>query len=103
MNIILSTYPDLASAQEAARTLISTHLAACINIIPSVLSVYKWQGSIQQEQETQLIIKTHESKLAELMSYIESTHPYDIPEVVVLDISKTSEGYANWLTNSLQT
>lgn len=98
---ILSTCPDLPTAHTIAEGLVERKLAACVNIIPSIVSIYQWQGKVEQSQETQLFIKSCETKVAEISSYIESVHPFDVPEVIALDISSGSEKYLNWLKAEL--
>lgn len=93
----LTTCPDLATAHLLAERLVQEDLAACVNIIPSVISVYKWQGQIEQSQESQLFIKTVESNLAKIESLLSEHHSYELPEFIVLDISTGNQGYLDWL------
>ena len=99
--LILTTTPDLPTAHMIAEGLLERKLAACVNIIPSVVSLYRWQGKIEQSQESQLIIKSDERKVAQIDSFIQQQHPYDVPEMLVLDIHGGSHAYLHWLTQEL--
>ena len=101
LKFVLNTCPDLASAHTLAEGLLEQNLAACINLIPNVVSLYKWQGKIEQSAEVQLFIKTDETKWLDLRSYIEQHHPYDVPEILALDINDGNESYLTWLTKNL--
>ena len=98
---VLNTCPDLATAHTIAEELLELNLAACVNLIPNVVSLYKWQGKIEQSAEVQLFIKTDERKWPELRSYIEQNHPYDVPEILALDITDGNQSYFAWLSKNL--
>jgi periplasmic divalent cation tolerance protein len=95
--LVLTTCPDIPSAHTLAEGLIELNLAACVNLLPAVVSIYKWQDKVEQNQEVQLFIKTAERKVTELISYIENHHSYDVPECIVVDITSGSERYLKWL------
>ncbi len=95
--VILCTAPDDAAAQSLADGLVEAGLAACVNAIPGVTSTYRWQGKIERDTETQLLIKTRRERFDEVASWISSHHPYDVPEIVALDAENVSESYAKWL------
>lgn len=95
--LILTTCPDLPVAHQIAEGLISEKLAACVNILPSLVSVYEWQGEIEQATECQLIIKTTESNWPNVQSYIKSQHPYDVPEIICLPIEDGDKDYLAWI------
>jgi len=99
--LVLSTAPDLPTAHTLAEGLIEKKLAACVNILPAIVSIYKWQGNVEQSQECQLIIKTNEIKLADIESFIQQNHPYDVPEVIALDIADGSKNYLDWVNQEL--
>ena len=99
---VLSTCPDLASAHTIAEGLLEHDLAACINLIPNVVSLYKWQGKVEQSAEVQLFIKTDERNWPELQSFIVQNHPYDVPEVIALDLTDGNPSYLSWLTENLK-
>lgn len=100
--LVLTTCPDLASAHTIAEELVQLNYAACVNIIPTVVSVYKWQGKLEQSSECQLIIKSDEINWPNVASYINKHHPYDVPELIQLDISNASPEYLSWMGENLQ-
>ena len=99
--LVLTTSPDLPTAHTLAEGLIENKLAACVNILPAIVSIYKWQGKLEQSQECQLIIKTAERKMPEIHSFIKQHHPYDVPELLALDINQGGDEYLNWLNAEL--
>ena len=92
--IVMSNAPDTANAEALARTLVEAKLAACVNILPGVQSIYRWQGDIQQADEVTLLIKTTRQHYPLLQQALVAAHPYDLPEVVAWPLS---EGYAPYL------
>jgi periplasmic divalent cation tolerance protein len=95
--IIFSTCPDKNSAEKIAKELVENELAACVNMIEGLTSIYRWQGQICRDQELLLIIKTTSSKLNELETKIKALHPYQLPEIIALPINMGSKEYLNWL------
>ena len=85
-----------------AAELVSSGLAACVNIIPSITSIYTWQGKVETEQEVLLVIKTLASHLAELEVNVLALHPYDTPEFIVIDPANVNEKYLAWLTKAVK-
>lgn len=98
---VLSTCPDLPTAHTIAEELLNQELAACVNLIPNVVSLYKWQGEIEQSAEVQLFIKTDEINLPKVESLVCQLHPYEVPEIIALDITQGHSGYLDWLASSL--
>ncbi|KAF7632780.1 hypothetical protein Mgra_00007841, partial [Meloidogyne graminicola] len=80
-----------------AKEIVQKRLAACVNIIPQLTSIYEWKGKIEEENESMLIIKTVKDRLIELEDIVNKLHPYDIPEFIVLPIEKGSEAYLKWI------
>lgn len=97
--VAFSTAPDAQTAKSIARHLVENRLAACCNIVPGIQSVYAWEGRICEDEEWLLIIKTHRRCLTRLIREIEKIHPYDVPELVALDIDSGSPNYLNWMGN----
>lgn len=95
--VIYCTVPNEFNANLIATTLVEENLAACVNILPSVTSVYKWEGIIQTDNEMLLIIKTQEEKFEALEAKIKELHEYTVPEIIALPIVKGSEEYQNWI------
>ncbi len=98
--IILTTCPDLPTAHQIAEDLLEQDLVACVNLFPSVVSLYKWQGKVEQSMEIQLFLKTIERNIGKIESYINQHHPYDVPEFLVVDIDKGSPAYLSWLSDA---
>ena len=97
IRIVFSTIDDVHKAQQLATTLVSGKLAACVNIIPSVWSVYHWQGTVEKAVENLLIIKTSEGRLDELMDRLRELHPYDLPEIIALPVETGLPEYLRWV------
>ncbi len=95
--VVLVTCPDIKVAEPLAQGLIEKNLAACVNILPGVQSVYRWQGAIEKSHEVLLLIKTTQDRWNELSSFIEKQHPYDIPEIISLPIEQGLESYLKWM------
>ena len=100
--IALNTCPDKESAEDIARRLVENGLATCVNIVPAVQSIYRWQGKIEQDNEVLLIIKTRQDKFAPLEVLIREHHPYELPEIVAVPIDTSSKEYLNWIDQSLE-
>ena len=98
--IVLTTVGADFDARSMARELIDQHLAACVNIVPGVTSVYRWQGRIEEEGEQLLVIKTVDDNIHDLREALFARHPYEVPEFLVLPVTTTSEAYGAWLLES---
>jgi periplasmic divalent cation tolerance protein len=98
--IVLTTMPDLASAQQMANELIEESLAACVNILPEMRSIYRWKDEIQQGNEHQLIIKTCASEYENVENWIKNKHPYELPEILAVPIQRGLEGYLGWVSDN---
>jgi len=97
VSIVLTTMAANADAAALARTLVEERLAACVNILPVMTSVYRWQGRIEQEPEQQLLIKTASNRVAALEQRLRELHPYEVPEVLVIDVSGGGAAYLAWV------
>lgn len=95
--VVLTTLDDLEKAKRLGRELVQLRLAACVNLIERVHSIYRWQGVVETADEALLIIKTSAQCIPALKEGIARLHPYEIPELVVLDITDGSEEYLAWL------
>ncbi len=98
--IVFNTCPDQQTAQHIATQLVELQLAACVNIIPAIESVYSWQGKVESETEYLLIIKTHSDCYTELESTIQALHPHELPEVVAVPIEAGLPAYLDWINNN---
>jgi periplasmic divalent cation tolerance protein len=101
LQIVLCTVPDRETAEMIAGTLVAGQLAACVNILPGVTSVYRWQGAIEQSEELLLVIKTRQTVWPMLVAQIQTLHPYELPEIVAVPIKTGEAEYIQWLENSL--
>jgi periplasmic divalent cation tolerance protein len=95
--IVLTTCGNAADAERIARALLERRLAACVNIIPGIRSLYHWQGRIEDDAELLLIIKTTSGAVESLKAAIREAHPYDVPEMVVVQIEDGSQAYLDWI------
>ena len=100
--IVFTTMPDLTQAELLAEQLVKRKLASCVNIVPSVSSIYSWEGKIVRSKEVQLMLKTDLRLLTKIESYFTKHHPYDVPELISCNISGGSASYMDWLTASLK-
>lgn len=98
--LIITTCPDPACAETIAGHLVRERLAACVNIIPGMQSIYQWQGEMVTERETILLIKTRAGAYARVEEAIRRLHPYELPEVIAVPIERGSADYLAWI-NSL--
>lgn len=96
--VTLCTVPDSDTANAIAKSLVMLKLAACVNVLPGVTSYYEWKGKIEQSGEVLLVIKSNIDKLDELTEFISEQHPYDVPEIVHLNINSGFEPYLDWIT-----
>jgi periplasmic divalent cation tolerance protein len=100
--VVFITYPENADkdAKELAKKLVEEKLAACVNIVSGINSVYFWQGNIEDDMEKLLIVKTKASLFEELKKFVKENHPYTVPEIIAMPIILGNEDYLNWLEES---
>lgn len=91
------TAPNTEVAQQIAQGLVSQKLAACVNILPGISSVYEWEGKVETETELLLMIKTRTTVVPELTEFVHKSHPYDTPEVIATSIEQGSQKYLDWI------
>lgn len=101
--LVLTTLPADADAATFAHTLVETRLAACVNLLPGMESVYRWEGRVEQERERQLVIKTARSRVVALWERVRELHPYEVPEFIVLPIVDGNDAYLRWVGESTRT
>lgn len=97
VRLVFCTCPDEQTAQALAQTLVEQRLAACVNLLPAMRSVYRWQEQIEQAEEVQLIIKTCTDRLDALSAAIRRQHPYELPEIVAISPSAGLPAYLDWI------
>jgi periplasmic divalent cation tolerance protein len=100
--LILTTAPDALTAERIAALLVESRLAACVNILPGVRSVYRWQGAVEKADEVQLFIKTTAARYPEVEAAIRSHHPHAVPEIIALPITLGWPAYLQWLNQETQ-
>ncbi len=98
--VVYCTVPNEFSANLIANTLVEENLAACVNIVGNITSVYKWDGVVQEEPELLLIIKTCKSKLEPLKDKIISLHEYSVPEIIALPVEAGNPEYLKWIESA---
>ncbi|WP_026376182.1 divalent-cation tolerance protein CutA [Aestuariibacter salexigens] len=101
--LALTTCPSEDVAQKLASELVKRRLAACVNIIPGITSVYSWQGQVNQDAECKLLIKTRQDVVQAAYNCVIELHPYDVPEWMIIIVAGGSEDYLSWLDNSIKT
>jgi periplasmic divalent cation tolerance protein len=99
--IVLVTVPRGGKAESLAEGAVEAGLAACVNILPGAVSIYRWKGRIHRDAESLLVIKTAAKKLKALEAWVKARHPYETPEFVALAVDSGSKEYLSWLTKSL--
>lgn len=95
--LVLTNLSDVASARQLARALVEQRLAACVNMLPAVQSIYRWNDAVEEAAEVTLLIKTTKARYAALEEAIRSLHPYDLPEVIALPVSAGLPAYLAWI------
>ncbi len=100
--IVLTTFPADEDPAALARTLVQERLAACVNVLPPMPSIYRWEGNVEEVNERQLIIKTMADRVDVLKKRINELHPYDVPEMLVVSVIDGAKAYLDWLHQSLE-
>ena len=100
--IVLSTYPTDRDPLPLARALVDERLAACVNVLAPMQSIYRWDGQVEQAAEHQLVIKTRSDRVEALERRLKSLHPYDVPEFLVLDVAGGGEAYLSWIADGVR-
>jgi periplasmic divalent cation tolerance protein len=95
--VVLTTLPADADGAAFGRSLVDERLAACVNLLAPMESVYRWEGQVEQERERQVIIKTSRARLSDLWDRVRELHPYEVPEFLVLTIADGNEAYLRWV------
>ncbi len=94
---VLITAPDTDLASTIARSLVEAGLAACVNIVSNVRSIYRWQGKIEDDSEVLMLAKTRSDLFDSLSEKVKALHSYDVPEIIALPVTAGSEDYLDWL------
>ena len=97
---VYTTYPSVVEAEKAGKTLVENGLAACVNILPGMVSHYRWQGAVERAEEAVMLIKTRASLAGGVRAAVKASHPYDTPAILVLPIESVEETYFAWIMAS---
>jgi len=100
--VVLSALGAPRDAERIARALVDERLAACVNIVPGVVSIYRWKGNVEQEPELMLVIKTLAERVEALKARLVQLHPYELPEVVVIPIGGGHAPYLAWIEEQVR-
>lgn len=96
--MIYTTWPSAVEAEAAGRAIVADGLAACVNILPGMIAIFRWQGEIERAQETVMIFKTREDLSSAVAQAVRARHPYETPSVVVVPIVDGDPDYLDWIT-----
>lgn len=99
----LTNVPDMDTARAIARRLVENRVAACVNCLPQVNSIYRWQNTVEEASEITLLIKTTHRRYSEMEAMIKEMHPYELPEIVALAITGGLPAYLKWIEQETQT
>jgi periplasmic divalent cation tolerance protein len=100
--MVFCTCPDWDEAMRLGRAIVDRELAACVNVLPGVASIYRWQGKVEQAQEVLLVAKTGSAQFDALRAYIEEAHTYDLPEVLALPVVDGNARYLDWILANIK-
>ena len=100
--VVLCTVDSGEAAQRIAKDLVENRLAACVNIIPNITSIYKWEGNLERSTEHLMLVKTTEERFQQVVDRIEILHTYEVPEVIALPIQHGYPPYLDWLISQVK-
>ena len=97
---VYTTFPSVVEAERAGNELVGARLAACVNILPGMISVYRWQGAVERAEEAVMIVKTRASLTEAVRASVKATHPYDTPAIMVLPVESVDDRYFAWILSA---
>ena len=100
--LVLCTCPSRSTATAIATALLEEHIAACVNYVPGIKSMYRWEGRVEHDDEVLLLIKTTSHMFSRLEETIGKLHPYELPEIIGVPLSAGSEAYLNWIKSATE-
>lgn len=95
--VVYATVPDIATAKDIATVVVENRVAACVNILPTMHSIYRWQGQVNTDDEVVMIIKTRDSLSENVVQEVRTRHPYDVPAIMVLPVTSGNPDFLNWI------
>ncbi|MBL9185273.1 MAG: divalent-cation tolerance protein CutA [Verrucomicrobiaceae bacterium] len=95
--VVLCTFPDVEKARQTGTALVEAQLAACVNLLPGIESIYRWQGAVERAGEVLAVFKTTASSWPSFEQRLRELHPYEVPEIVALRPEQVAESYARWV------
>ena len=98
--VVLTTWPAEGDFEAFASTLVTEQLAACINVLPPMTSIYRWEGRVDRAAERQVVIKTARARVDALRERLQTLHPYEVPEFLVLTVAGGSDEYLRWIADA---
>lgn len=99
--VVFSTFPDAASARQVGTLLVERQLAACVNLVSAVESIYRWQGKVETAAEVLAIFKTTTTAWPAFQHALSESHPYEVPEIIALNPAEVAEPYWAWIVNNV--
>ena len=99
--VVLCTFPNLELARQIGTALVEAQLAACVNLCPSVESIYRWEDKVESSQEVLAMLKTTTAVYPELEARLKALHPYEVPEIIALPANQALPAYAKWVQESV--
>ncbi len=99
--LVLTTIASLEAGERIATILVEERLAACVNLIPGITSIYNWESTMQKESEVLAVIKTFKNIQKQVFNRIKQLHDYDIPEIIAIDVAQTDDAYLNWMSSGI--
>jgi periplasmic divalent cation tolerance protein len=102
VRVVLVTVPDVETGRSLAQEVVAARLAACVNVVPGLLSVYRWNGAVHQDPEALLVLKTTTSVVEALMERVLEFHPYEVPEILVLPVEQGHPPYLRWVAGAVE-
>ena len=100
--VLFTTVPNVRTARKIAEGLVSARLAACVNVLDKVSSFYRWRGRLERSGESLLVIKTVKRNFDRIRKYLDTTHPYELPELIALPVLWGSKEYLTWVEKSVK-
>jgi uncharacterized protein involved in tolerance to divalent cations len=102
VKMVICTFPNMGKARQIGTALVQMQLVACVNLIPGIQSVYRWEGKVEEQEEVMAFFKTSAARYGELEQKVIEMHPYELPELVVVDLAGGLPAYLQWVLSLTQ-